>query len=120
MVWEHLVDTERVPPPPLITEMFYMRLQQGDCGSAVSCFMDYASTAPQLSSRKYWSKFFTENADSFDEGTLHELVGKAKIILARSENIALQNLMESCNEVLRSRRRSIELEPAVNFQLMPV
>ncbi|KAG8385157.1 hypothetical protein BUALT_Bualt03G0012500 [Buddleja alternifolia] len=113
VTWKHLVEAERVPPPPLITEMFCKRVEQGKYAAALSCLTNYASVESQLSSRKSWSKFFIENAHRFNEGTLDELLREASIIFSMSENIAIQHLMESCKEFLRTQRTSTHLEQIV-------
>ncbi|KAL3616778.1 hypothetical protein CASFOL_039172 [Castilleja foliolosa] len=92
LTWQHLVQTERAPPPPLITEMFCTKLEKGDCTGALSTFTNSASAESQVFSRKFWSRFFVENADRFEDGTLDEL---ARVGPARFENPALKNMMES-------------------------
>ncbi|KAK4491528.1 hypothetical protein RD792_002279 [Penstemon davidsonii] len=99
--WKHLVEADRIPPPLLVTEMFCMRLEQGDYAAALSCFVKYSSVDSHLSSSKFWSKFFMENAHRFEENTLDELVHETSIVLARRENFSLQHLMRSCKECIR-------------------
>ncbi|KAL0398176.1 UNVERIFIED_CONTAM: Pentatricopeptide repeat-containing protein, chloroplastic [Sesamum radiatum] len=106
--WKHLIETERIPPPLLVTEMFCTRLEQGDFTAAVSYLTNFASVESQVFSRKSWSKIFTENGHRFEEGSLHELVHEASIILTQSENLPLQHLIDSCREYLSSRRTSTD------------
>ncbi|GFQ04452.1 pentatricopeptide repeat-containing protein at1g30610 chloroplastic [Phtheirospermum japonicum] len=107
MTWQHLVQTERVPPPPLVTEMFCTRLEKGDCAGALSTIINSASAESQVFSRKFWSRFFVENARRFAEGTLDELAHEGPVRPAWSENSAFKNMMESCKEFLRNR----DIEP---------
>lgn len=101
MTWKCLIDTERPPPPLLVTEMFCTRLEQGDCASALSYIVNFALDESQVFSRKTWSKFFIENAHRFPERALDELVHDGSILLQRSENPALEHLLDSCKEYLR-------------------
>ncbi|KAL0442368.1 UNVERIFIED_CONTAM: Pentatricopeptide repeat-containing protein, chloroplastic [Sesamum latifolium] len=104
--WKHLVETERIPPPLLVMEMFCTRLEQGDYTDAVSYLTNFASVESQVFSRKSWSKIFIENGHRFEEGTLEELVHEASILLNGNENRPLQHLIDSCREYLSSRRTS--------------
>ncbi|KAK6150186.1 hypothetical protein DH2020_017711 [Rehmannia glutinosa] len=104
MTWKHLVETERVPPPLLVSEMFCTRLEKGDYAAALSYITNFASTESQVFSRKSCSKMLIENAHRFEEGTLDELVHEGDVLLARNENPAVQNLIQSCKEFLRNRR----------------
>ncbi|CAA0832250.1 Pentatricopeptide repeat-containing protein -chloroplastic [Striga hermonthica] len=118
MTWQHLVQTERAPPPLLVREMFCSKLEKGDSASALS-ITNFASTESQVYSRKTWSKFLAENADRLEESTLRELVHKGQLRLAVSEKkSALTNLIDSCKEILRSRRTVTVVqnqEPVVVF-----
>ncbi|KAK4399493.1 Pentatricopeptide repeat-containing protein, chloroplastic [Sesamum angolense] len=110
--WKHLVETERIPPPLLVMEMFCTRLEQGDYTAAVSYLTNFASIESQVFSRKSWLKIFIENGHRFEEGTLDELVHEASILVAKSENLPLQHLIGSCREYLSSRRTSTDPKQA--------
>lgn len=110
MTWKRLVETERLPPPLLVTEMFCMRLEQGDYAAALSYVVNFASVESQVFSRKSWSKFFIENAHRFQDRALEELVLEGSIVLRRSENPALEHLINSCKEFLRTQRTAIDIK----------
>ncbi|PIN17742.1 hypothetical protein CDL12_09587 [Handroanthus impetiginosus] len=110
ITWKYMVETERVPPPLLVKEMFCMRLEQGDYAAALSYINNFATVESQVFSRNSWLKIFMGNAHRFKEGTLDELVHEVSILLDRSENLTLQHLIDSCKEFLRTQRTSTDLE----------
>lgn len=101
MTWKRLVQTERPPPPLLVMEMFCKKLEQGDYAAALSYVVNFAYDESQVFSRKSWSKFFNKNASRFPDRALDELVHEGSILLRRSENPALEHLLDSCKELLR-------------------
>ena len=101
MTWKRLVETGRPPPRLLVTEMFCTRLEQGDYAAALSYVVNFASIESQGFSRKSWSKLLIENAHRFPDRALHELVREGSVLLHRSENPALEHLLDSCKDFLR-------------------
>lgn len=107
MTWKHLNATQRVLPPLLILELFCTRLEQRDHVSALNCISSYCVES-QLFSRKSWSKFFMENGHRFERATLMKLVQEMNIVIAKNENLALEQLMKSCEDFLRTQRATTE------------
>ncbi|XP_042030370.1 pentatricopeptide repeat-containing protein At1g30610, chloroplastic-like [Salvia splendens] len=101
MTWKRLVETKRPPPPLLVTEMFCTRLSQGDYAAALSYVVNFAFVESHVFSRKSWSKVLTENAHRFPDRALDQLVQDGNILLHRSENPALEHLLDSCKDHLR-------------------
>ncbi|KAL7131236.1 hypothetical protein ABFS83_13G184800 [Erythranthe nasuta] len=116
MTWEHLVETGRDPPPLIVTEMFCVRLEQGDCAAALSYLVNFAYVESQVFSRKSWSKVLVQNAHRFEEHVLDELVREGNILLAGNENLAVRHLVESCKEFVRAKRSSTEVVVGRIFQ----
>ncbi|KZV29375.1 pentatricopeptide repeat-containing protein chloroplastic-like [Dorcoceras hygrometricum] len=108
MTWMHLNATQRVLPPLLILELFCTRLERHDHGSALSCITNYFVES-HLFSTKSWSKFFVENGYRFESGSLMKLVQEINNRIAKNENLALEQLMKSCEEFLRTRGATTEL-----------
>lgn len=100
MTWKRLVETKRPPPPLLVTEMFCMRLSQGDYATALSYVVNFAFIESHVFSRKSWSKVLTENAHRFPDRTVNELLHAGNILLHRCENPALEHLLDSCKDFL--------------------
>ncbi|KAL1537601.1 pentatricopeptide repeat-containing protein-like protein, chloroplastic [Salvia divinorum] len=101
MTWKRLVETERPPPPLLVTEMFCARLSQGDYAAALSYVVNFAFVESHVFSRKTWSKVLTENAHRFPDRALDEVIHGGSILLHRCENPALEHLLDSCKDYLR-------------------
>ncbi|XP_057812169.1 pentatricopeptide repeat-containing protein At1g30610, chloroplastic [Salvia miltiorrhiza] len=120
MTWKRLVETERPPPPLLVTEMLCMRLEQGDYAAALSYVVNFAFVESQVFSRRSWSKFLIENAHRFPDRALDELVHGGNILLHRCENPALEHLLDSCKDFLRKQTlidvKRVEVEVGTRFQ----
>ncbi|CAI9755216.1 unnamed protein product [Fraxinus pennsylvanica] len=99
--WKHLVEAERIPPPTLITEVFCSRLEEGDCNAALSSFLSSPWIGVHVFSKKSWTKILTENGHRFQKDTLVALMHEVSILVARSENVVLEQLMRSCKEFLK-------------------
>lgn len=100
--WKDLARADRVPPVPLVKEMFRLQLERGDFSAALACVADYPSSESQAFSAKFWMKFFVENSDRLSDGTLFRLLQVSPVI-ARNDSRILNNLMASCKEFLRTR-----------------
>lgn len=110
--WKRLVETQRPPPPLLVTEMFCMKLEQGDYTAALSYVVNFAYGESQVFSRKSWLKFLIENAYRFPDRVLDELVHEGSVLLHRSKNPALEHLLDSCKEFLRN-QTSLDMKRVV-------
>lgn len=108
MTWKHLNVTQRVLPPLLILELFCTRLEQRDHSSALNCITNYCAES-QFFSRKSWSKFFMENGHLFERATLMKLVQEMNTVIAKNENLALEQLMKSCEDFLRTQGATTDL-----------
>lgn len=89
-----------------------MKLEQGDYTAALSYVVNFAYVESQVFSRKSWLKFFIENAYRFPDRVLDELVHEGSVLLRRSENPALEHLLDSCKEFLRN-QTSLDMKRVV-------
>ncbi|KAJ0435528.1 putative tetratricopeptide-like helical domain superfamily [Helianthus annuus] len=101
--WKHLIKGDQIPPPPLVQEMFCMKLEQDDYAAAFSCLICLPSTESHKYSRNSWVARFRDNPTLFREETLLRVIDRVNILLVSNEepNIILLNLMRSCKETLR-------------------
>ncbi|KAF3676903.1 Pentatricopeptide repeat-containing protein, chloroplastic [Capsicum annuum] len=106
--WKNLARADRVPPVPLVKEMFRVRLERGDIAAALACVADYPSAESQAFSVKFWMKFFVENSDQLSDGTLFRLLQEVNQVVARNDSRILSNLMASCREFLRTRSTKLD------------
>nr|XP_043624166.1 pentatricopeptide repeat-containing protein At1g30610, chloroplastic [Erigeron canadensis] len=100
--WKHLIEGDQIPPPPLVQEMFCMKLKQDDYTDAFSCLICLPSTESHKYSWKSWLNRFKENPDLFQEERLLHLIDRTNTLLDRYEepNFILLNLLKSCKEIL--------------------
>ncbi|MCD9637935.1 hypothetical protein HAX54_021486 [Datura stramonium] len=106
--WKDLAGADRVPPVPLIKEMFRVQLERGNIAAALACVTDYASAESQAFSAKFWMKFFVENSDRLSDGTLFRLLQEMSQVADRNNSRILNNLMASCKEFLRTRSTKLD------------
>lgn len=106
--WKDLARADRVPPVPLVKEMFRVQLERGDIAAALACVYDYPSAESQAFSAKFWMKFFMENSDRLSDGTLFRLLQELSQVVARNDSRILTNLMASCKEFLRTRSTKLD------------
>ncbi|KAJ0430608.1 putative pentatricopeptide repeat-containing protein DG1 [Helianthus annuus] len=101
--WKHLIKGDQIPPPPLVQEMFCMKLEQDDYAAAFSCLICLPSTESHKYSRNSWVARFRDNPTLFREEMLLQVIDRVNILLVSNEepNIILLNLMRSCKETLR-------------------
>ncbi|KAK1412144.1 hypothetical protein QVD17_33150 [Tagetes erecta] len=102
--WKHLIEGDQIPPPPLVQEMFCMKLEQDDYAAAFSCLICLPSTESHKYSRNSWVIRFRDNPNLFQEGTLLQIVDRVNTLSIRNEepNLILLNLMKSCKQILNS------------------
>ncbi|KAI3731770.1 hypothetical protein L1987_62959 [Smallanthus sonchifolius] len=100
--WKHLIEGDQIPPPPLVQEMFCMKLEQNDYAAAFSCLICLPSTESHKYSRTSWRARFRDSPNLCREETLLRVVDKINTLLIRNEepNIILLNLMKSCKQIL--------------------
>ncbi|XP_022885563.1 pentatricopeptide repeat-containing protein At1g30610, chloroplastic isoform X2 [Olea europaea var. sylvestris] len=96
--WKHLVEAERIPPATLTREIFCSRLEDGDYNAALSCLL----SSPWIEVN--WTRILTENGHRFQEDALVALMHEVSILVARNENVVLEQLMRSCKEFLKPPR----------------
>ncbi|KAI4295242.1 hypothetical protein L6164_035308 [Bauhinia variegata] len=99
--WEHLADTDRIPPALLIKERFCAKLAKGDHIAALTCITNNPSTEFQAFSKLSWLNLLKDNAHRFPKDTLVRLMNEVSILTCRrsnSPNPALENLKQSCKE----------------------
>lgn len=106
--WKDLARADRVPPVPLVKEMFRVQLERGDIAAALACLTDYPSAESQAFSAKFWMKFFVENSDRLSDGTLFRLLQEVSRVVARNDSRILDNLVASCKEFLRTRSTKLD------------
>lgn len=111
MVWMHLVQGDQIPPFLLISQMFRIKLEQGNFAAALSCFACHPSINSQAFSTKWWLKFFADNVHSLEKDAFVKLMHSANSLVARTDaqNLILQNLKLSCMEFLSQQMASNEL-----------
>lgn len=104
ITWEHLVQTDRVPPSSLIKERFCIMLERGNYGSAIACITANPTEDSRAFSKRAWMNFFQEYTRRIGKDTLIRLMHELMSLVARTDsaNPALQNLFESCNEFVRT------------------
>ncbi|KAI3818433.1 hypothetical protein L1987_12240 [Smallanthus sonchifolius] len=100
--WKHLIEGDQIPPPPLVQEMFCMKLEQDDYAAAFSCLICLPSTESHKYSRNSWVTRFRDDPNLSREETLLRVVDRINTLLIRNEepNIILLNLMKSCKQIL--------------------
>ncbi|CAK9179051.1 unnamed protein product [Ilex paraguariensis] len=76
--WKHLVEADRVPPPLLLKEMFFKKLEQTDYVAAISCLNAHPS---HVFSLKSWLNFFMEDPHRFQRETLVSLVHEVSVLI---------------------------------------
>ncbi|XP_044496901.1 pentatricopeptide repeat-containing protein At1g30610, chloroplastic-like [Mangifera indica] len=106
--WKHLVQANRVPPPPLIKERFRIFVEKEDYISALSCITSHpVSDLPEFS-KTAWMNLFKENSRGLKDDTFVQLIHGASIQTTRidSVNSVLHNLISSCKEFLRTHTRA--------------
>ncbi|CAN4080299.1 unnamed protein product [Withania somnifera] len=106
--WKDLVRADRVPPVPLVKEMFRVQLERGNIAAALAFVTDYPPAEPQAFSAKFWMKFFMENSDRLSDGTLFRLLQELSRVVAGNDSRILNNLMASCKECLRTRSSKLD------------
>ncbi|KAJ8549271.1 hypothetical protein K7X08_032978 [Anisodus acutangulus] len=109
--WKDLARADRVPPVPLVKEMFRVQLERGNIAAALACVTDYPSAESQAFSVKFWMKFFVENSDRLSDGTLFSLLQEVNRV-AKNDSRILNNLMASCKEFLRTRSTKLDRVPS--------
>ncbi|GJW96981.1 pentatricopeptide repeat-containing protein [Tanacetum coccineum] len=104
--WKHLIDGDQIPPPPLVQEMFCIKLKEDDYAAAFSCLICLPSTESHRYSRNSWLIRFRDNPNVFREETLLRIIDRTNTLLLRNEEInpILLNLMRSCKEILGVRQ----------------
>ncbi|PWA44449.1 tetratricopeptide-like helical domain-containing protein [Artemisia annua] len=104
--WKHLIEGDQIPPPPLVQEMFCIKLKEDDYTAAFSCLICLPSTESHKYSRNSWLIRFRDNPDVFREETLLRIIDRTNTLLLRNEEInpILLNLMRSCKEILGVRQ----------------
>ncbi|XP_059288145.1 pentatricopeptide repeat-containing protein At1g30610, chloroplastic [Lycium ferocissimum] len=105
--WKDLARADRVPPVPLVKEMFRMQLERGNVAAALACVTDYPSAESQAFSTKFWMNFFVENSDRLSDATFFRLLQEVSQV-ARNDSRILNNLMASCKEFLRTRSAKVD------------
>lgn len=110
-VWMHLVQGDQIPPFLLISQMFRIKLEQGDFTAALSCFACHPSINSQAFSIKWWLKFFADNIHRFEKDTFVKLMHAADSLVARTDaqKLVLQNLKISCMKFSSKQMISDEL-----------
>lgn len=106
--WKDLARADRVPPVPLVKEMFRVQLERGNIAAALACVTDYPPAESQAFSAKFWMKLFVENSDRLSDGTLFRLLQEVSRVVARNDSRILNNLMASCKEFLRTRSTKLD------------
>lgn len=106
--WKDLARADRVPPVPLVKEMFRVQLERGNIAATLACVTDYPPAESQAFSAKFWMKFFVENSDRLSDGTLYRLLQEVSRVVARNDSRILNNLMASCKEFLRTRSTKLD------------
>ncbi|XP_009608074.1 pentatricopeptide repeat-containing protein At1g30610, chloroplastic [Nicotiana tabacum] len=106
--WKDLAQADRVPPVPLVKEMFRVQLGRGNFSTALACLADYPSSESQAFSARFWMKFFLENSDRLSDGTLFRLLQEVSPVVATKDSRILNNLMASCKEFLRTRSAKLD------------
>ncbi|KAI7754853.1 hypothetical protein M8C21_020856 [Ambrosia artemisiifolia] len=100
--WKHLIEGDQIPPPPLVQEMFCMKLEQDDYAAAFSCLKCLPSTESHKYSRNSWVTRFRDNPNLFQEETLLRVIDMVSTASINEEpNTILLNLMRSCKETLK-------------------
>lgn len=102
--WKHMIEGDQIPPPPLVQEMFCMKLEQDDFAAAFSCLICLPSTESHKYSRNSWVSRFRDNPNLFQEETLLRVIDRVNTLSIRNEepNLVLLNLMKSCKQILNS------------------
>ncbi|KAF9667139.1 hypothetical protein SADUNF_Sadunf16G0302100 [Salix dunnii] len=105
MTWKHLLQEDRIPPPPLVKERFCIMLEKEDFDSALACITPNSAGESQAFCKSAWLNLFEEKAQRFRKDTLIRLMHEARVVAARSNspNPVLQNLLISCCDYNRPR-----------------
>ncbi|KAD7116853.1 hypothetical protein E3N88_04121 [Mikania micrantha] len=100
--WKHLIEGDQIPPPPIVQEMFCMKVEQDDYAAAFSCLICLPSTESHKYSRDSWVTRFRDDPKFFQRETLLRVIDWINTLSIRIEepNIILLNLMKSCKQIL--------------------
>ncbi|XP_076926617.1 pentatricopeptide repeat-containing protein At1g30610, chloroplastic-like [Bidens hawaiensis] len=100
--WKHLIEGDQIPPPPLVQEMFCMKLKQENYDAAFSCLICLPSTESHKYSRISWVTRFKDDPKLFREETFLRAIDRVNTLSIGNEepNVILLNLMKSCKETL--------------------
>ncbi|KAL5716220.1 hypothetical protein ACHQM5_017942 [Ranunculus cassubicifolius] len=108
ITWKHMVQANRILPPPLVKERFCMKLGKEDYMGAISTIIAIHPTdnLQQLHafSEKGWSDLLVANANRFSKDNIISLTLKLHKLVAGSPqpNPIIQNLILSCQDFIRS------------------
>lgn len=103
-IWDYLCHHGRVPPTPLITERFCLKLRQGDTMAAISCITSFQESKIRNVSSMSWLNLLNRNVDRLKEENITKLVHELNNLVSvssRSYSDSLyQNILSSCTEFL--------------------
>ncbi|KAK7404281.1 hypothetical protein VNO78_05051 [Psophocarpus tetragonolobus] len=100
ITWKQLIDMGRIPPTPLMKEMFCAKLEKNDYFGALTCITSNPSKDLQPFSKKSWMNLFKENSQRFQKDTIVRLMTEISNIVSGNNllNPTLEYLMQSCKE----------------------
>ncbi|XP_020576653.1 pentatricopeptide repeat-containing protein At1g30610, chloroplastic [Phalaenopsis equestris] len=100
ITWEHLTINGRVPPPPIIKELFSMKLQEDDPGSAVSFITIHQDMETEAFSEKSWLNLLEKNTHHINSRTLTKLLHELRGVISVSArpHPVHQSLLNACKE----------------------
>ncbi|KAF5198953.1 Pentatricopeptide repeat-containing protein [Thalictrum thalictroides] len=106
LTWKHLVQANRIPPPPLLKERFCMKLEKNDYTSAISSITNHPTNdlKMQAFSEKGWLDLLEANKHRLQKDTILKLTLKLNNLVAGSDHPhpVVQNLISSCKEFIRT------------------
>ncbi|PIA30219.1 hypothetical protein AQUCO_05700140v1 [Aquilegia coerulea] len=113
LTWKHLVQANRIPPPPLLKERFCMKLEKNDYTSAISSITNHPTNDLKLQafSEKGWLDLLEANKHRFQKDTILKLTLKLNTLVAGSDHPhpVVQNLISSCKVFIRTHHIAAEI-----------
>ncbi|KAJ6796313.1 pentatricopeptide repeat-containing protein, chloroplastic [Iris pallida] len=99
--WDHLIRFGRAPPPPIIQEIFCIKLQEDDHLAALSFVRVDQESGMHAFSKNSWLKLLLSNSHRLKKDAIYRLSHELSNLVAERDHPhpVYQNLLSACREI---------------------